>query len=104
MTVTDTTTPTPEQADGPTASGTEETTQNAGETSRIRCSCGFEVVGADEFFNGRALEEHPCPNRPEEYTPWWGFIFSFWGWAITATIGYTIIAVILGKPWNPYNP
>lgn len=76
----------------PATTGTEEDDVAYGLT-RIRCGCGFEVVGANEYYNIEALADHPCPSRPVEYTPWWGFVFSFWTWAIVAVVCYTIIVV-----------
>lgn len=76
---------------------TADAEEDAYDRPRIRCSCGFEVVGDDEFNNLRALDEHPCPNRPEEYTPWWGFVFSFWSWAIVIAICWGITQIMKAK-------
>jgi hypothetical protein len=60
--------------------------------SRISCPCGFEVVGFDEDNNRFAFQNHPCPNRPvEEPEPWYGYVFSFWGFVILAIIAWTIV-------------
>lgn len=64
----------------------------------IRCSCGFVVVGDDEAANRYALDDHPCPNRPVEYTPWYGYVFSLWGVIVLFIVASAVLAGI-GAKW-----
>jgi hypothetical protein len=56
----------------------------------VRCGCGFIVASGDAYMNRRTMEDHDC-NGTSGPTPWYGFVFSFWTWAIVATIGYVVI-------------
>lgn len=77
-----------------TTTEAEETEGRVGGLPRIRCSCGFEVMGADELNNANALATHQCPNRHVEHTPWWGYVFSEWGLAIVIVIVAGIVGVL----------
>ncbi len=63
-------------------------------TCRVRCACGFEAVSGNSAALENMLEDHPCPHRPDAGPePWYSYLFSFWAWAIVATIGYFLMVI-----------
>lgn len=65
--------------------------------STVKCGCGFAADGPDQEKLIQALDAHEC--SLESATPWYGWIFSFWGWAILATIGFVIMVVMRPELW-----
>lgn len=64
--------------------------------STVECGCGFAASGPDQDKLTLVLQSHECSQEPGGSTPWYGWIFSFWGWALIGTIG--VVATILIRP------
>lgn len=62
--------------------------------STVKCGCGFAASGPDQEKLAEVMDSHSC--YPDAPMPWYGWVFSFWGWAIIGTIG--VVATILARP------
>jgi hypothetical protein len=67
------------------------------------CGCGTEVTGLNQEQTLEVIKVHACSSVTEAIdapVPWLSWVFSMWGWAIVATIGFVVLTSLHPELWD----
>lgn len=65
-----------------------------GDTSNIKCGCGFNAVGPDQKVNTEAFESHTCFDGDTQPATWYSAVFSFSGAVVLFVAGWIAIEIV----------
>lgn len=66
------------------------------------CACGTQIAGLTQEQTLEVIRTHICLEEPgvqDTRAPWYSWIFSMWGWAIVATIGFVVLMTLHPELW-----